>query len=391
MKADTGWLPISAPFAWAGGLLLMGATWALLRIHIATVDDSHIPVTECGQLAKHISQGTPRDGRMYFFSIGDFGVAGCQHAQSRGDLEKAGGAGHKGCSARRQAHVAQVMGRIASGLEPRFVLSLGDNFYVRGVADLNDPQFNESFEDVYSQTSLAGVPWQITLGDHDQRGNVSALLLHSARSDRWRFPKPYYRFSLEENSPIEFFVLDSVGLEGGTGNMSELANRRFAADLSEEFAGVRAGTAQWDWLEGALLEASNSALRVVVGHRPVVSSVDRDRRDVELKVAERLRTLLQRASENGPVLYLSGHDHAMQYLEEPNKRVRYAGSGVGGFDLHHLLKGPQAPSEVKWDYNESNGFLVHEVAKDMMTLHFVDVQGAVLHSVDIPFGNKSEL
>mmetsp|Transcript_93377 Transcript_93377/g.171355 ORF Transcript_93377/g.171355 Transcript_93377/m.171355 type:complete len:388 (+) Transcript_93377:74-1237(+) len=382
MKAVARWLPFSAPLTWAGGLLLMGAAWTLLRIHIATVDDLSSTVTACRQ--NHISQGAPRDGHTYFFSIGDFGVAGCQSAHSRGELEKTGGAGHKGCSARRQGRVAKVMERIASGLEPRFVLSLGDNFYVRGVVDLEDPQFNESFEDVYSHNSLAAVPWQITLGDHDQRGNVSALLLHTARSSRWRFPKPYYSFALDD-SPIEFFILDSVGLEGGTGNSSELGNRRFAAELSEEFAGVRAGTAQWDWLESALLEVGNSALRIVVGHRPVVSSVDRDRRDVELKVAERLRELLRRASENGPVLYLSGHDHAMQYLEEPDKRVQYAGSGVGGFDLHPLLKTPKAPSELRWDYNESNGFLVHEVAKDMMTLHFVDVQGAVLHSVDIPF------
>ena len=54
--------------------------------------------------------------------------------------------------------------------------------------DLEDPQLTESFVEVYRRGELSALPWQVALGDHDHRGNVSALL--AWQDERWRLPAP---------------------------------------------------------------------------------------------------------------------------------------------------------------------------------------------------------
>eukprot|EP00747_Dinoflagellata_sp_TGD_P070354 gnl/TRDRNA2_/TRDRNA2_156559_c0_seq1.p1 gnl/TRDRNA2_/TRDRNA2_156559_c0~~gnl/TRDRNA2_/TRDRNA2_156559_c0_seq1.p1 ORF type:complete len:441 (+),score=43.88 gnl/TRDRNA2_/TRDRNA2_156559_c0_seq1:62-1384(+) len=360
-----------------------------------------------------LMRGVPRPGHTYFFSIGDFGVAGCAIAFAEGERDFAGGRGHRGCRSDVQRLVAEEMARLAEGLRPSFVLSLGDNFYIRGVTSLEDRQINQSFEHMYERGSLAGVPWRIALGDHDHRGNVSALIMHTSRSSRWKLPSPFYSFrhavdggtgdcSAVTCREVEILVTDSVGLEGAV-EPHLLQDRRFKEDLSEQYAGKRTGTEQWTWLENAFAScedptgASNAttprgqvwaapALRIVVGHRPVVSAVNRSRQASELSVSNRMRNLLERASPSCPILYLSGHDHAMQYSARTEAGLHFAGSGTGGFSYHALLAADKRPSEFKWGAGKVPGFVLHELSVNSMNLHFVDAQRrAILHSVSIPF------
>merc|ERR1712032_685229 len=88
------------------------------------------------------------------------------------------------------------------------------------------------------------------------------------------------------------------------------------------------------------------------------------------------------ASTRGvPVIYLSGHDHAMQYLQDGD--VHLIGCGVGGLNLHPL-RGDGEPKELVWAANESFGFLVHEVLDEVMTTYFVDAsQAVVVHMVSV--------
>jgi len=339
--------------------------------------------------AGHINAGVPKAGRTYFFSVGDFGVAACETAFKENQLESGGGIGHYSCSADNQKRVAAAMEHLAKGLQPKFILSLGDNFYIRGVKDSEDPQFEESFEKIYSYGHLKEIPWQITLGDHDHRGNVSALLLRPQRNPRWRLPFPYYTFELPAgNRQVRFLILDSVGLEGGM-----LAHtpkgRRFEQDLSEDFAGRKAGEAQWEWLSRTLAGEDESddeaSLQVVVGHRPIRSLADRGKygsAPPEAAVAEALKAALLKASK--PVVYLHGHDHVMQHFRESGQEVHHLGNGVGGMGLHPL-KNCSNCSEFQWG-TSAHGFAVHELAKNFLATHFVDaITQQVLHTVTIPF------
>ena len=42
--------------------------------------------------------------------------------------------------------VAKQMGDIAASMRAQFTLSMGDNFYDNGVADVDDPRFKDTFE-----------------------------------------------------------------------------------------------------------------------------------------------------------------------------------------------------------------------------------------------------
>ena len=65
-----------------------------------------------------------------------------------------------------QTVVAEAMGRCAELSKPAFVVSVGDNFYEGGLNSLDDPEFKQSFTDVYNHPSLQ-VPWHAVLGNHD--------------------------------------------------------------------------------------------------------------------------------------------------------------------------------------------------------------------------------
>ena len=53
-----------------------------------------------------------------------------------------------------QTAVADAMARLARKWEPDFIISTGDNFYESGLTSVDDPQFSQSFSDVYKDKSL---------------------------------------------------------------------------------------------------------------------------------------------------------------------------------------------------------------------------------------------
>src|ERR1700740_1068049 len=75
-----------------------------------------------------------------FLVIGDWGRDGAQH----------------------QRDVAVQMGKAAAELGSRFVMSVGDNFYDNGVQSVSDPQWQSSFEQVYTDPALQ-IPWYVAL------------------------------------------------------------------------------------------------------------------------------------------------------------------------------------------------------------------------------------
>ncbi|CAK9037267.1 unnamed protein product [Durusdinium trenchii] len=364
--------------------------WALVALIFASVASLILLFRQLafpGLEHGHITAGVPKAGMSYFFSVGDFGVAACERGYKAGDLENSGGIGHRNCVASNQKLVADAMDKLAALLKPKFILSLGDNFYIRGVKDLDDSQLQESFVDVYSRGHLEELPWQVSLGDHDHRGNVSALLLWQHK--QWKLPAPYYSFRFPVGKKhIEFVIVDSVGLEGGVLDQAP-KGRRFEQDLTDEFAGPAAGQRQWQWLSertAAYGESSDTLLQVVAGHRPIRSLAYRHGSPPsppELVVAKRLLESL--ASGEKPVAYLHGHDHVMQHFREVDKPLYHFGNGAGGMGIHPLQECANC-TEFKWGAS-AFGFAVHEVGDSSMVVHFMDAKTLqVSHSVEIPFG-----
>ena len=90
-----------------------------------------------------------------------------------------------------EGEVARAMATFAAKAQSRFVISLGDNFYNKGVASTADPRWILGFEDIFAANSLQ-IPWYVILGNHDYEGNIQAQIDYSKVSSRWRMPAAYY-------------------------------------------------------------------------------------------------------------------------------------------------------------------------------------------------------
>jgi hypothetical protein len=108
-----------------------------------------------------------------FFVIGDWG-APCERPAMEGT----------------QRLVASAMELVSTGGSfpgAQFVLSLGDAFYMNGVESHDDPRIDEVFRRTFAHApSLSALEWHSVLGNHDCRGNVSALLHAGTRRQRLR-------------------------------------------------------------------------------------------------------------------------------------------------------------------------------------------------------------
>ena len=90
-----------------------------------------------------------------------------------------------------QLEVAKQMGQWASSHPNNFVISVGDNFYPKGVVSENDPLLNHSFENIYTAHSLQ-CDWYPILGNHDYGSEPDAQIRYINVSRRWNMPARYY-------------------------------------------------------------------------------------------------------------------------------------------------------------------------------------------------------
>lgn len=149
----------------------------------------------------------------------------------------------------------------------------------------------------------------------DYGNNVSAQMAYTARSKAWYFPAPYYSFAEHfhlggRQVEVLFVMVDTVILSAGTSwGFSGEAERRRAED-------------HWAWLEEQLSGASADYV-VVGGHYPVWSVGHHGPTGI---LVDRLRPML---IAHGVSVYIAGHDHDAQALQESG--VCY--HGVGGAHL----------------------------------------------------------
>eukprot|EP00741_Cyanophora_paradoxa_P011556 tig00020562_g11164.t1 len=283
-----------------------------------------------------------------FAAIGDWGRKGQHH----------------------QLALAKAMGEICARRKCRFVVSVGDNFYPKGVSSVEDSDWLASYEQVYDKTKL-GVRWYPTLGNHDYMGKPAAQIAYSNQSPRWSFPARYYSSMLTAelasgelvgialifldtnamNLDVDLLSLDLKLPLAGPGPRAPLcappsfsSRPRFLPPLYARFRPILApssappkfpadgpaprpsaqdAAAQLAWLEGQLAAAAYADWRVVVGHHPVYSAAAApldDGGDLRREEARAVRR----------------HDHTMQHLKPKDGATHYIISGAGSKTAHHF-------------------------------------------------------
>ncbi len=258
----------------------------------------------------------------------------------------------------KQREVGAQMGRTAEDIGSRFVVSVGDNFYENGVRGVDDKQWAESFEAIYSAPSLQ-TPWHVLLGNHDYRGSVAAQLDYGKTSPRWRMPARYFQTSqrLPDGTTVDVFCLDtSPFLSMYRGTKVDITGQDTAAQLA--------------WLDRALGE-SNAKWKIVIGHHPLftVSGGKHDQPELIAQVEPLLR-------KHGVKIYINGHVHNLQYLEKGG--IHFVTNGAGSQTERVKAAKPGQFSD------DSHGFMAVDLSADQFAFRFISDAGTELFAQSIP-------
>ena len=258
-----------------------------------------------------------------------------------------------------QYDVAAVIETVCADQGCDFVLLLGDNIYDTGVTALDDVQWQEKFELPYANLDL---PFYAVLGNHDyglaspnqERANYQVE--YSEVSDKWVMPARHYRHS---HSNVDFFAIDTQSTV-------------FPISLVEEFE------AQEAWLQSELAEASEG-WRVVYGHHPYVSNGlhgnagEYDGFPPEFDLSGiRLKERFEETVCGSVDLYLCGHDHDREWLEQTCDGTQLVVTGAGS-----KLRPLEDTQPAHWGDDQTEGFTWFEIDDDRLTLQFWDRTGAM--------------
>jgi len=205
-----------------------------------------------------------------------------------------------------------------------FAITLGDNFYNKGMKGVDDPRWKTRWDQLYDPL---GIQFYATLGNHDYgfQESPEAEILYSKKSPSWRMPATQYTFTA---GWVQFFAIDSAVMT----------------------------PYQLEWLKKAL-DSSFYGWKVVYGHHPIYSHGQHG--DNQELIRELLPVIKERAD-----VYLAGHDHDMQHLK-PEGNLHFFVSGTGG-KLRPTKPGPRSLFA-----KSALGFSVLEADKSSLKMTFV--------------------
>lgn len=191
--------------------------------------------------------------------------------------------GDSGTGNANQYAVAAGMKKVCDKEGCDFGIMLGDNFYEKGVKNVDDPQFIEKFEKPYSPLKIKFYP---VFGNHDYYGSLifmgkpDAQIEYTQKSEYWRMPHNFYNFTAGD---VEFFALDTETL-------------------------IEGDDVQLSWLKDGL-KNSKAKYKIVYGHRPIFSYGKHGDSSYFKKM------LYPLFCESKITSYFAGHEHDLQLLK----------------------------------------------------------------------------
>jgi tartrate-resistant acid phosphatase type 5 len=295
----------------------------------AVVASQFLPV---GLLAETTIQ-MPPPGGLNFLVFGDWG--------RRGETD--------------QVEVATQMAKAARAINPQFIISVGDNFYEDGVKSVDDPHWQQSFEQVYSDPALR-LPWYCILGNHDYHGagNCDAQIAYHTINPRWNMPTRYYQQThrIDAQTTADFFYLDTTPMVKGyyKENHEKTRDHVMTQDVPKQLA----------WFKSALA-ASSAQWKIVFAHHPIYSGGGHG--DTE----ELIENILPLLHEHKVQAYFNGHDHDLQHLLAGEVNLFDSGAGSQHTPTHYTIHSKFAKS--------CSGFTTVSLQADKMDVNMIDNHG----------------
>ena len=264
-----------------------------------------------------------------------------------------------------QKQVAEALARYADANKAnsplQFVLLTGDNFYESGVTGVDDPQWQNKFENLYDPIRLP-MPFIAVLGNHDWRTNPAAEIAYAGtrgalgQKTRWQMDGFYYK--------------RSYWLENQTAPVPPVADFFFIDTDLWNYDVKKLADAQLKWLtEG--LKNSKANWQFVVAHHPLFTD-GAHAPDSELK---KLREILGPVFQKyGVDAMFAGHDHNLQDVINPAHPTKIIISG-GGAEFRPRLTEDFGPY-----FYSTRGFAGIVITPDELRGEFIDDNGKMLHN-----------
>jgi hypothetical protein len=284
------------------------------------------------------------DYPIHFLAIGDWGRNGADH----------------------QIPVARQMGKWATDNPNDFILSLGDNFYPKGVVSEHDPLWHYSYENIYTEFALQW-DWYPILGNHDYISDPESQVRYSKISRRWKMPSRYYskEISIKGKGKVLMVFIDTCPL------IPEFhASEQYAPFVKDQHP-----EKQLQWLDETLKNAGPEVKwKMVVGHHPIYTVGPRIKNYDTLAVRKALSAIFER---NKVDVYLSGHDHSLQHLHTGGHTHQFI-SGSGS-EVTPVTAGIAYSKFEAADY----GFMYFSIDQDRLNAKMINHTGKIIYETTL--------
>lgn len=260
-----------------------------------------------------------------------------------------------------QQVIANLMGEMAGKIKPECIISTGDTHHGNGVKSTTDDDWQEHLTEMYNHRNLAKLDWWAVTGNHEYRGNSQALIDYSKVNPHWRMPAKYYTMVFKKGgATIRFVMLDTTPLI-----------ERYREGNKYPDAKHQDKEAQLEWLDKVLGEATEDWV-IVAGHHPVYADTKKpkiERDDMKKAINGILR-------KHKVAMYICGHIHNFQHIRRK------------GYDIDYLINSSASWARdvkrtkgTKYCSNET-GFSVITASKKRLSVHMIDKNGNILHTVN---------
>ena len=257
----------------------------------------------------------------------------------------------------------------------------------------------QTFEQIFNAESLENIPFYLVAGNHDWKGNVSAEIDYSNISPRWNFPDYYYTKVIPVNGDdfnytLQLIMIDTIILCGGSldtpqdvqqcrdnwqmqlehnkehniknnSNLNNLDINKICTLTPQGAADTTAESEEWKFINETL-GSSRADFIIVAGHYPIWSIAEHGPTS---HLVDKLRPVLL---EYDVQLYMNGHDHTMEYIEEEdNPNLGFVTTGAAHVcDFSRAHRNDVPTGSLLYHHCDLGGFVRGSINQTGLTIHY---------------------